>query len=846
MGAWWFFARQALNPMAFVLLGAAAVSLGLDMQADAAFILIVVGVNVVIGGIQEYAAERSAAGLKRAVPRSANVIRDGKEERVAVELVAPGDLVVIAAGDRVPADLELLETAGLRIDEAPLTGESLPAEKDAAAASDPQAPPAERRDHAFAGTMVLAGLGRGEAVATGMGTEIGRIAGALARADRAKPPLIERMERFTWRILVAVAVTMAVVFFLALAQGRDPAAMLLLAVALGVSAVPEGLPAAIAITLAIGVRRMAERHVIVRRLMAVESLGSCTYIASDKTGTLTINELTVQRIVTAAGTGYALAGIGAEMGAITPLGPNGAIDPALPQVLRALVLANEARETDAGLRGDSVDVACLVAASKGGIARQELLNACPRLHLTPYDSQAAFSASVHVCEGAPTTLVKGSPERVLAMCSREIGAEGERHLDQEQAHAAVRALASEGFRVLAIAQGGVDEGGRPMSSDLVWLGLVGMIDPPRAEVPDAIRAAKRAGIEIAMVTGDHPITALAIARQLGLAEGEAEIVTGRQIRAALAIGEAELARLIEGRRVFARIEPTQKQAIVVALKAQGHFVAVTGDGVNDAPALRVAHVGVAMGRRGTDVARDNADLILTDDNFASIVGGIREGRIAYANIRKVVYLLVATGVAEVLLVILSLLGASALPLLPVQLLWLNLVTNGIQDVALAFDPPEGDELDRPPRPPGEAIFNRRMTWRVLSSGIYMGVAAFVIFRGLIEAGNAEAEARNLTLLAMVLFENVQALISRSEYAPPGRMRPFANRWLLWSVFATLILHLAAMHWPVTRAMLHLSPLVVGWPLAMVAAAMLGLPLLDGMVKHHLGRGARRATEGSRP
>jgi Ca2+-transporting ATPase len=823
-GPWRHFARQILNPLAIVLLCAAMVSLGLDMSADASFILIVIGVNVVIGGAQEFAAERSAQALQSRMPRWAHVVREGVERRVPIAELAPGDLVRVTAGDRVPADIELLEASGLSVDESLLTGESQPAMKDAEALPDPEAPPAERPDRVFAGTTALSGAGLGEVIATGMKSELGRIAAALDQAERVKPPLLVRMEQFTWRILVAIALAMVAVYAAALAQGRDPADMLLTVVALGVSAIPEGLPAAVAITLAIGVRRMAKRNVIVRRLMAVESLGSCTFIASDKTGTLTENRLSVGRILAANGDALALAAFAPDK--TTAIGA---------EIARALALANEARATGQGYRGDAVDVACMLAVEALGQSPAQLQQSCPRLHLTPYESAVAFCAAVHLVDGAPRTFVKGSPERVLAMCARQLGPSGEIPFDQAGAMAGVHAMAADGYRVLAIAEGGVEEGGRPALSDLVWLGLVGMIDPPRPEAPQAIAQARSAGIEIAMVTGDHPATALAIARQLGLAASETEVVTGREISAAIAAGAPAVERLIEGRLVFARVQPEQKQAIVSALKSSGHFVAVTGDGINDAPALRAAHVGVAMGGRGADVARDNADLILADDNFASIVAGIVEGRVAYANIRKVIYLLVTTGVAEVLLILLALAAALPLPLLPVQLLWLNLVTNGIQDVALSFDPAEGNELRQPPRRPNEPIFDRRMTWRVLTSGIYMALSAFILFWALIGTGHSQFEARNIVLLAMVLFENVQALISRSERSSLFGISPFSNAWLSASVLLTLGLHLGAMHWSLTQEMLHLAPPALGDTFIVAVAAVLVLPLLDAMVKGAVNR-----------
>jgi Ca2+-transporting ATPase len=460
--------------------------------------------------------------------------------------------------------------------------------------------------------------------------------------------------------------------------------------------------------------------------------------------------------------------------------------------------------------GDTVDVALLVMARKAGLDREAAEAAAPPRAAIPYEPEQAFSASLNGDALAARATVKGAPETVLAMCSRMARADGEPPLDADDLRLQVRALAGEGYRVLALADGPLALPAQATFSrehlqGLTFLGLVAMSDPPRPEARDAIDACRRAGIAVSMITGDHPVTALAVARDLGLAREPREVVTGAEIAQALAEGEPALDALVADVRVFARVEPQHKTAIVEALQRRGHFVAVTGDGVNDAPALRAAQVGVAMGASGTDVARETADLVLADDNFASIVAGVEEGRVAYANVRKVIFLLVSTGAAEIVLFMLALAADVPLPLAAVQLLWLNLVTNGIQDVALAFEPAEGDELSRAPRPPRERIFNRLMIERVALAAVVIGGLAFVVFVWLLERGVPEAEARNATLLVMVLFENVQAFNSRSETRSVFRHDPLRNKLLLFGTIAAQLVHIGALYTPGLRDVLGVQP-----------------------------------------
>lgn len=810
------FAGQFLNPLIYILLLAAGVSLFLEEYSDAVFIFAVLLINAVIGTVQEYSAQRSAQALQQMVTTRARVQREGDAYEVDADELVPGDIVLLESGAKVPADLRLLSSHDLEVDESLLTGESLPVAKEPHPVFEEGTVLADRINMAFAGTLVSRGRGRGVIVATGLATEIGHLASAISR-EPPKPPLLVRMERFTVRIGIFVAVAAALLGVISFVRGTPLDEIFLLSVALAVSAIPEGLPVALTVALAIGMNRMARRHVIVRRLMAMEALGSCTFIASDKTGTLTVNELTAKRILFPGQPLWEITGEGSiPDGAI--LTRSGTPSPEEEQLLERLcvaaVLTNEGflghRDGTWVHHGDAVDVAMLVMAHKAGILQTETTNAFPQLGAIPFESEYRFSASLNQVGDEALAFVKGALESVLPMCNRIATGNTDTALEPasvlEQAHA----LAAAGYRILAIAAGPIslDNGSafsRGHLEHLTLIGLVGMIDPLRNEAKGAVSACRRAGIQVSMVTGDHPITALAIARELELADTQEQVVTGQQLRDAQATSDAAVDTLTREARVFARVEPQQKLDIAASLARNGHFVAVTGDGANDAPALRAAHVGVAMGKSGTDVARETADIIITDDNFTSIVNGVEEGRIAYANVRKVIFLLISTGAAELVLFALSLMAGLPLPLMAVQLLWLNLVTNGIQDVALAFEPGEGDELRRPPRPPRESIFNRLMIERVISSALVIGGVSFLTFQWLLNQGYSVEEARNGALLLMVLFENVHVFNSRSETLSAFRHNPLRNPFLLFGTAAAQLVHIGAMYTPGLNQVLGIQP-----------------------------------------
>jgi magnesium-transporting ATPase (P-type) len=838
--------RQFASPLIYVLLVAAAVSLAIGHGTDAAFIFAVLALNAAIGAVQEHAAERSADALRALVVARARAVRGGVDQELDAELLVPGDLVRVEGGLRVPADLRVVSETGLEADESLLTGESIAVAKRAdPVAAETQV--ADRTSMLFAGTLATRGRATGVVVATALRTELGRIAVAVAGAPAPKPPLLVRMETFSRRIAVAVGVVVLGVAAVSAARGVPLEEVFLSGVALAVSAIPEGLPVALTIALSIGARRMARRHVIARRLVAVEALGSCTHVASDKTGTLTVNELTATVIRLPGEAPWEVTGTGADPagGLVAPDGGRAA--PRIRALSTAAELCNDgylARRDGAWTHhGDAVDVALLVLAHKLGVSRAEAEAARPRVADVPFEAEHRFAATLHESSGGREAFAKGAVERVLPMCTRMSAPGGEVALDPAAIARDTEALAERGFRIIALAGGPVELArDAPFGADalhgLVFLGLVGMIDPLRPEAARSVDACRRAGIEVAMVTGDHPATALAIARDLGLATARREVVTGAELSRAALEGPRAVDSLVRGARVFARADPSQKVEIVRSLRRIGHFVAVTGDGANDAPALRAAHIGVAMGHRGTDVARESADIVLADDDFSSIVAGVEEGRIAYANVRKVLFLLVSTGAAEIVLFLLAVAGGTPLPLLPVQLLWLNLVTNGIQDVALAFEPAEGGEMARPPRPPREAIFDRVMLTRTAVSAAVMGLLAFAAFWGALRLGWTVDRVRNGALLMMVLFENVQAGNSRSETQGVLRLPPMRNPLLLFGTLAALALHVAAMHVPAFARVLGVQP-AGAWEWL---AAGMGALILAGAVD--VEKAIRRARRGA--
>ncbi|CAG0949744.1 H+-transporting ATPase [Planctomycetaceae bacterium] len=827
------FGRQFLSPLIYVLLAAALVSVFMGHWSDAGFILAVLMINAAIGTIQEYNAQRAADALRRLSLARAMVQREGEDFEIDAKEIVPGDIVLLETGAKVPADLRLLSSSSLEVDESLLTGESLAAAKDANAQVSADATLGDRASMVFAGTLVTRGRARGLCVSTALHTELGGIAQAVLAREDAKPPLMVRMESFTRKLAFVALLLVLIVAAIALWRGYEPGDVFLVSVALAVSAIPEGLPVALTVALAIAMARMGKRNVIVRKLVAVEALGSCTFIASDKTGTLTLNELTVRRL-----------NFGAESWEVSGEGmiPDGEVH--LPadvdasscralaeRLARAGALCNEGflgrRNGVWTHHGDAVDVALLVLAHKLNISRAALEAEATLLASIPFESERQYAATLHKTAQGQIIYVKGALEKLLPMCAYLATPMGDVPMETAKIEQAAHELADGGYRVLAVAQGaalvGAAEFVPARLGGLTLLGLVGIIDPLRKDARQAIADCRKAGIEVAMVTGDHPRTALAIARELDLVQDFGRVLTGPQMRA---LEGSHLDAAIAKARVFARVDPTQKTQIVQALTRQGHFVAVTGDGANDAPALRAAHVGVAMGKSGTDVARETAELIITDDAFSSIVAGIQEGRVAYANIRKVIYMQLSTGAAEIGVVMAALALGFPVPFFAVQLLWLNLVTNGIQDVALAFEPGEGDELSKKPRSPGEAVLNRSMIRRVLLSSAWMALVCVGLFGWLLDHGYCESAARNLVLLLLVLFENIQIGNCRSETRSAFALSPFRNRILLFGTLGTQALHVAAMHTPGLNTLLGIHPVSLLEWLAMLGLALTVLVVME--------------------
>ena len=818
---------QFKSPLIYLLLAAAAVAIALGEIDDAIFIFLVLAINTAIGAVQEWRAETNTAALRSAITTSSRVRRDGVVRRLDSTELVPGDLVLLEAGDRVPADLRPLHASDLQADESSLTGESVPVSKTAGPALAEDTPLAERATMLHAGSTVQGGRCEAIVVATGRATELGRIAQALEKPD-APPPLTRRLDRFTQVLGAAALLLVAIIIALQLLAGASLRSTFFVAIALAVSIIPEGLPVAVTVALSIATSRMARRNVIVRHLPAVEGLGACTVVATDKTGTLTVNQLTAKRLwlpgvgeIEVGGEGYDPSGELARRD--QPLCPKALT--AVAELARSASLCNDASFSPelgaAGRSGDTVDLAILVLAAKVEIDVGALRQEWRRIAEVPFAAERRFAATLNRAGESRELHAKGAAEVLVPRCAG---------IDAGEILAVAERMAAGGYRVIAatmrelpLSFGDPDD----LESEfegMRLLGLIGFIDPLRPEAREAVSRCRRAGVAVKMVTGDHAATALAIARELGITESPAEVMTGREI--GRSVHSEETCERICQTAVFARVEPSQKVAIVEALQTAGHVVAMTGDGVNDAPALRRADLGVAMGRDGTDVAREAADLVLTDDNFASIVAGIEEGRAAYANIRKVIYLLISTGLAEVVLFLLSIVSGLPVPLTAIQLLWLNLVTNGGQDVALAFERREPGLLDHAPRSPKEPIFDALMIRQTAVSGVYIGIVAYAFFAWALAQGWSEFEARNMLLFLMVTFENAHVFDCRSETRSAFRT-PFRNNWpLMIAVVGAQAVHIGAAYIPGLRDVLEIEPITLGMWLLLVPIAASVVPVME--------------------
>jgi calcium-translocating P-type ATPase len=825
------FLAQFKNPLIYILGAATIVSLVLKEYTDAVFIVIVLLINAIIGTLQENKAEKSAAALHKMFKIMVSVKRNGKAQTVDAEQLVPGDIVLLESGNRVPADLRLLHCNQLHIDESLLTGESVAIEK-FVELEDENTAIADRKNMAFAGSTVTSGRGIGIVVQTGNHTEVGNIAHAVSISDSLKPPLVIRLEKFAKHVSWFVMGAILILWIIGVMKGIPYHELFFLGVALAVSAIPEGLPLAVTIALTIATGRMIKRNVIVRKLTAVEGLGSCTFIASDKTGTLTVNMQTVKNISLADGTGFHVSGEGYnDKGKIEAEEKNK--QAVLPEIFTDVaLLCNEAdlHEKD-GIwlhSGDAMDVALIALAFKAQ-KNIEYKKKFHVIHQIPFESERKYSAVFFKKpDGEIITAAKGASEVIIARCSRMYTENGIGKINAEQAEKTANDLTAKGYRVLALAAKSSENNSgltEEHLTDLTLLGFACFIDPLRPEAIEAVKLCHDAGVHVAMVTGDHPLTAFAIAKDLGIAKDTSQVLTGLELEKLGSDENPAFLEKLKSIRVFARVSPLQKMQIVSGLSKIGHFVAVTGDGVNDVPALKMANIGIAMGS-GTDMAKETASLIVTDDNFQSIEAGIEEGRFAYDNIRKVVYLLVSTGAAEIFLFFLAVGSGLPIPLTAIQLLWLNLVTNGIQHVALAMEGGEPETMQKPPRNPKEGIFNRLMVSQIVSSGASMGIIAFSIWYILLNSGIDETHARTLVFMFMVLAENVHVFNCRSELNSVFKVSLNRNKFLLYAVFSAQTIHIIAMNIPFMQKVLEGDMVSLNEWLWLFALALLLLPIME--------------------
>ncbi|HSN38626.1 MAG TPA: calcium-translocating P-type ATPase, PMCA-type [Burkholderiales bacterium] len=799
---WRILLDQFADFMIVVLIAAAVVSGVIGEPQDTIAIFAILVLNAVIGFVQEYRAERAMAALKRIAAPSASVLRTGRRIMLPVHELVPGDVVLLEAGNVVPADLRLTEAVRLRVNESALTGESAPVEKSVAALRDADAPLGDRRNMGYKGTIVSYGRGRGIVVASGMATELGRIATLLAGEEGSKTPLQKRLTRFGSRLAIAVLAICAIIFITGLLRGEPPVLMFLTAVSLAVAAIPEALPAVVTISLALGAYKMVQKNALIRRLPAVETLGSITYICSDKTGTLTENRMRVEVC-------YA----GGMM-----LRPDAGANATAQRLFTAMALCNDVIATGGGISGDPTEVALYEAAARAGFDKAMLEAASPRLAELPFDSERKRMTTFHRLGDEIVAFSKGAPETLLRRCAWQLDAAGRAPLDRDSLDQATERMAADGLRVLAVAYRAWPElpdlkDGPAIERDLVFVGLVGMIDPPRREAEEAVAMCRSAGITPVMITGDHPATARAVARRLGIIADGGEVMTGRQLAH---LSDEDLAPRIQHVRVYARVDPEQKIRIVRTLQERGEYVAMTGDGVNDAPALKRADIGVAMGRGGTDVAREAADMVLLDDNFATIVSAVRAGRRIYDNIRRFIKYALTTNSGEIWIIFLAPFLGLPIPLLPLHILWINLVTDGLPGLALAAEPEERGIMKRPPRPPQESIFAHGMWQHIIWVGLLMGGIVLGIQAWAYHAGSAHWQSMVFTALTLAQLAHVLAI--RSERDSLFSMGLWSNRLLLVAVVATTALQLAILYVPALNRIFKTAPLDAGELALCVAGA----------------------------
>jgi Ca2+-transporting ATPase len=818
---WALLAEQFKNVLIIILLLATALSAFLGHGVEAVAIAVIVLFAVVLGFVQEYRAERAIEALRQMAAPTATVLRDGSEVDLPARSLVPGDVVVVHAGDKIPADARLMEAINLQIEEAALTGESVPIEKHTAPLGQNAQAVGDRKNMAYAGTAVTYGRGRALVVATGMQTEFGKIAQMLQSVETGKTPLQVNLDKVGHTLARAAFVVVAIIVALGLLRGQPFIEMLIFGIALAVAVVPEALPAVVTISLALGVQKMSRRNALMRRLPAVETLGSTSVICSDKTGTLTKDEMTVRQILVA-GQVLEVTGSGYEpQGEFSLAGNSTGPIPLLTDLLRAAALASDAHiarsEADGRwhVKGDPTEGALVVAAAKAGLDKAALDAEFPRTEEIPFTSETKRMTTLHRAGQATVAYSKGAPEIILASCTRQLSAQGDIALsaeDRDRVLETAREMAGQALRVLAVAA-------RPEAQlataerDMTFLGLLGMIDPPRPEAKAAIQTCEVAGIKPVMITGDHPLTAQAVARELGLLK-TGRVVTGAELEG---MTDDDFARQVEDIEVYARVSPAHKLKVVTGLQQKGHIVAMTGDGVNDAPALKKADIGIAMGITGTDVTKEAAAMTLTDDNFASIVAAVEEGRGIFGNIKKYLMYLLSSNIGEIgLMAGASLLGLP-LPLSAVQILYVNLATDGLPALALAVDPPESDLMRRKPRDPRTGIFTRPVVTLMTVGGLWSALVNLGLFAWARASGRSIEEAMTMTFVSLVLIQFFKAYNFRSDRLSVLN-RPFANKWLNLAIVWELILLVLIVYVPFLHAPFGTFSLpLVDWAIVLVLA-----------------------------
>lgn len=825
---WAILLQQFKNVLIIILLIAVGLSAILGHSIEAIAIAVIVLFAAGLGFVQEYRAERAIEALRQMAAPVATALRDGDDVEILARDLVPGDIILLKTGDRVPADARLIEAINLQVMEAALTGESVPVEKHTAPLPDPRLGVGDRKNMVYAGTVVTYGRGRAVVVATGMQTEFGQIAQMLQTIEVGRTPLQENLDKVGHTLARAALVVVLLIVALGLLRGQPLLEMFVFGIALAVAVVPEALPAVVTISLAIGVQRMARRNALVRRLSAVETLGSTSVICSDKTGTLTRDEMTVRRIF-AAGRFFEVSGAGYEpQGAFSENGR--VVEPTLPALqtlLRGAVLASDARlvQTDGRwrIKGDPTEGALVVAAARAGLQKADLDQQFPRVHEIPFTSETKRMTTLHKTADGVVAYSKGAPEIILASCAWEWTDEGPVPLDDGRRETILRVaqqMANDALRVLGVAckrDARLEEAEREMT----FLGLVGMIDAPRPEAKKAIQVCREAGIKPVMITGDHPVTAQAVARELGLLTSE-RAVTGAEVDG---MSDADLERDVENIAVYARVSPAHKLRVVTALQKKGHVVAMTGDGVNDAPALKQADIGVAMGITGTDVSKEAAAMTLLDDNFASIVAAVEEGRAIFGNIKKYLMYLLSSNIGEIVLMAGATLLGLPLPLTAVQILYVNLATDGLPALALSVDPPEPDMMRRKPRNPRTGIFTRPVVTLMILGGLWSAIVNLSLFTWALNSGRSVAEAMTMTFVSLVLILFFKAYNFRSDRHSVLN-RPFANKWLnlaiLWELLLlSLIVYVPVLHKPFGTFSLPL----IDWAIVIGAAFTIS-PVLE--------------------